>query len=421
MVFNWLESKLIKVLGPGILMAGAAVGVSHLVQATRAGADYGFALLWLLVIAVITKLPFLEFGPRYAAATGNHLIYGYKKMGVLYFGAYVLITLGTMFIILASVTVVTAGIAEYIFGFGLSPFYWSLIILTICAGLLVVGRYPGLDFVMKVIISLLTICTLIAVLLALGAGASTEVATIPPPSYWNLSGLAFIIAFMGWMPIPLDSSVWHSIYTKERATQTGYAPTVKESLIDFHIGYWAASLIGLLFLILGALIMFGTGVPFSANSVEFSSQLIELYGRTLGGWSMPILAVAALITMFSTTLAVLDAYPRVVMESFATAGPGFQSDAVKQRIYFISLGLIPAFSLAVLFFLNVSFTALIDFTAGLSFLAAPLLGWFNLKLITSNQVATEHQPGKAYLYYSRICLAVLLLFSGVYLYWRFFV
>ncbi len=29
--------KLLKVLGPGLLYAGAAVGVSHLVQSTRAG------------------------------------------------------------------------------------------------------------------------------------------------------------------------------------------------------------------------------------------------------------------------------------------------------------------------------------------------------------------------------------------------
>lgn len=32
-------------LGPGLLFAGAAIGVSHLVQSTRAGADFGWGLI----------------------------------------------------------------------------------------------------------------------------------------------------------------------------------------------------------------------------------------------------------------------------------------------------------------------------------------------------------------------------------------
>jgi len=34
-----MKKLILKSLGPGLLFAGAAVGVSHLVQSTRAGAD----------------------------------------------------------------------------------------------------------------------------------------------------------------------------------------------------------------------------------------------------------------------------------------------------------------------------------------------------------------------------------------------
>ena len=40
-----------RLIGPGLLMAGAAVGVSHLVQSTRAGAQFGFQLLPLVLLA----------------------------------------------------------------------------------------------------------------------------------------------------------------------------------------------------------------------------------------------------------------------------------------------------------------------------------------------------------------------------------
>ena len=51
-------SRLMLTLGPGILFASTAIGTSHLVQATRAGADYGFALLWAILAAHVAKYPF---------------------------------------------------------------------------------------------------------------------------------------------------------------------------------------------------------------------------------------------------------------------------------------------------------------------------------------------------------------------------
>lgn len=49
-----------KKLGPGLLYAGAAVGVSHLIQSTRAGADFGYQLIWAILIVIILKYPFLS-------------------------------------------------------------------------------------------------------------------------------------------------------------------------------------------------------------------------------------------------------------------------------------------------------------------------------------------------------------------------
>ena len=59
----------LKSLGPGLLWAGAAIGVSHIVQSTRAGANFGFYLAAILIFSHFIKYPFFEFGPRYASAT----------------------------------------------------------------------------------------------------------------------------------------------------------------------------------------------------------------------------------------------------------------------------------------------------------------------------------------------------------------
>jgi len=95
----------LKKLGPGLLFAGAAIGVSHLVQSTKAGGYYGFGLLWALVLINIIKYPSFQFGPRYAAATGNSLLHGYFKLGKGVLITYFILSLLTMFTIQTAVTI----------------------------------------------------------------------------------------------------------------------------------------------------------------------------------------------------------------------------------------------------------------------------------------------------------------------------
>lgn len=410
------KKSILKSIGPGFLLAGAAIGVSHLVQATRAGADYGFILIWALIVACISKYPFLEFGPRYAAGTGKHLIAGYKDLGKFPYWIYIFITVGSMFIIQAAVTVVTAGLAERLFRLGFSPFIWSIIVLGACIALLLIGKYPGLDKSMKVIVSLLTLATLAAVIMAYGAGAAKEATTTEVPTLWTSASIGFIIAFMGWMPIPLDASVWHSIWTREKAVQNKQKISIKGAFTDFNVGYLSAAFIGLLFFLLGVLVMFGSGTSFSNNSVEFSSQLVELYGKTLGNWSKPLISVAAFITMLSTVLTVTDAYPRVISELRKPENSSAKDLKRKWKTYKIAIFIIPVISLSILYLFPGSFTILVDFAAGLSFLSAPFLAWFNYKLVTGKNMPEKHRPGKNYRVFSLVCFWLLVVFNLGYLY-----
>jgi len=159
--------KLLQSLGPGLLFAGAAIGVSHLVQSTRAGADFGFGLLWALLLVNLFKYPFFQYGPRYAAATGESLIDGYKKLGKGVLIAYYILTFATMFTIQAAVTIVTAGLAANLFGIVLSPTIWSIVITVVCLAILMIGKYKFLDNFIKVIIITLTVSTIIAVAIAI--------------------------------------------------------------------------------------------------------------------------------------------------------------------------------------------------------------------------------------------------------------
>lgn len=411
---NWDGIK--QSLGPGLLMAAAAIGVSHLVQSTRAGATYGWALVWAVVLANFFKYPFLEYGPRYAIATGESMIEGYNRLGKWAIGIFVLFTIGTMFAVQAAVTVVTASLAAELTGILLSPAIWSAIILAICVLLLMSGQYSALDGAIKLIMAVLAISTVVAVVGAIFQGGHQPGVNYYP-SIWNIAGVSFLIALMGWMPIPIDAAAWHSLWTLERERQTQYRPKLKESLLDFNIGYLGAAFLSLGFLALGALVMYGSGEDYASSGAAFASQLISLYTESLGDWSYTVIIIAAFTTMFSTTLTVTDAYPRVSRRMLEVLMSDTFAEKNDTQLYRILLVVISLVTLGVLYFMGDSFTLMVDLATTLSFLTAPILAYLNYRLVTAHHMPDNCKPAPWLKWLSWSGITFLTGFALLYLYW----
>ncbi|MGB0770312.1 MAG: Nramp family divalent metal transporter [Flavobacteriaceae bacterium] len=378
--------KFLQKLGPGLLFAGAAIGVSHLVQSTKAGANFGFGLLWALLLINLIKYPFFQFGPRYATATGESLLDGYKKLGKNVLKVYALLTFATMFTIQTAVTIVTAGIASSLFGAHISMEIWTIIILSICFGLLLVGKYALLDKMMKIIIIILSVSTLFAVITAFyNSETSSNWTQILPKTD---AEIIFLIAFMGWMPAPLDVSIWHSLWAiQKRKELKVFSP--KTALMDFNIGYLGTIVLGIGFLMLGGLVMFGTGKTFSNNGSEFSIQLIQMYTQNLGDWSYIIIGLAALTTMFSTTLTTLDASPRAMNKTMELILEKPLKNGYTAWLILLIIGTIFIF----IFFLSEMGT-LIKIATILSFLTAPFYAIMNYILICSKHTPKPWKPSR---------------------------
>ncbi|WP_435579745.1 NRAMP family divalent metal transporter [Gilvibacter sp.] len=404
---QWVQT--IRKLGPGFLFAGAAIGVSHLVQSTRAGADFGLGLLWALLLINLAKYPFFEFGPRYAMATGESLLEGYKKLGRSALIAYFLITLATMFTIQTAVTIVTSGIASSLFG-GQDTTLWSAIITGICFLILILGRYRVLDSLMKIIIICLTISTLIAVSLALSNSSNVSWQQQLPDT---AIGIGFLIAFMGWMPAPLDISIWHSMWTLEKKKITD-SITPKQSRFDFNVGYVATVILAICFLLLGGLVMFGSGQQFSSIGGVFAGQLIEMYTVNLGEGTRYIIGIAALTTMFSTTLTTLDASPRAMARTTELLREREMPKAYLTWLIILVVGTTAVFVL--LTRVEGLMGVLIEVATVLSFLTAPFYAGLNMRLVTSKHMPDEHKPSKPLYFLAWIGMITLIGFSIWYLF-----
>lgn len=379
-----MKKNFLKSIGPGLLFAGAAIGVSHLVQSTRAGADFGFGLLWALLIAALFKYPFFQFGPRYAAATGETLLDGYKKLGKGVLLISYCISFITMFIIQAAVTIVTAGLAEHLFGF-FDMVTWSLIITILSISILLIGKYKLLDNLMKYVILILTISTLVAVGVAIVK--NNEVHTFTQVFPLETIEIYFLIAFLGWMPAPLDISIWQSIWSLEKEKATSKKTTTKQAIFDFNIGYVGTIIMALCFVVLGALVMHKTGQSFSNKGSVFAGQLIELYTKNLGDFAYVFIAIAAFTTMFSTTITTLDASPRTM----AKANDLLFLKKIKLDYYFwiILLGI---GTYIILRYFRDDMGLMVKIATILSFLTAPFYAILNFILITGKHTPKDQHP-----------------------------
>ena len=380
-----MKKSFLNSLGPGLLFAGAAIGVSHLVQSTKAGAEFGFGLLWALLLVHLFKYPFFQFGPRYAAATGETLLDGYKKLGKPVLAAYYIINFATMFTIQAAVTIVTAGIASQLFGFTNDLVVWSVIIICISLFILIIGKYKLLDNLMKYIIILLTISTVIAVSVALFDTKESFNFTQILPS--GTIEITFLIAFLGWMPAPLDISVWHSLWTLEKDKSIHLKTKPNQAIFDFNIGYLGALFLGVCFVVLGALVMYNSGETFSNNGGVFASQLINLYTKNLGSFFYIFIAIAAFTTMFSTTITTLDASPRAMAKTTEI----LFNEKTKFNYWFWILFLAFGTFIILHFFLS-NMGLLVKIATVLSFLTAPFYAILNYILITGKHTPKEHRP-----------------------------
>ncbi len=412
------RSGFIASLGPGFIWAASAIGVSHLVQSTRAGATYGWALVGVVILANVLKYPFFEFGPRYAAATGDSLLEGYQRLGRWTIWVYLVLTVGTMFAVVGAVTLVTGSLATQIFGDVLSPFGYSVVLLLVSAAILFIGRYPLLDTLIKVIIVVLTLSTISAVVMAATANPMTATSAGGEGSsvLWTMAGFSFLIALIGWMPSAVDISVWHSLWTLERAKQTGHHPTVRQALLDFNIGYLGTAVMALAFLSLGALVFFGSGETVADAPVAFASQLVRIYTTALGPWSRPLILAAAFTTMFSTTLSCTDAFPRVLSRTTGILAPKL---ARASWTYWGSMALLIGGALLLISVFRGRLTLMVDIATTLSFLTSPILGWFNLKAVTGDWMPDGTQPPVWLRVLSWAGLVFGVTFGIAFLTWRF--
>ncbi|MGO1965759.1 MAG: NRAMP family divalent metal transporter [Moraxellaceae bacterium] len=367
--------------GPGILMATAAIGGSHLISSTQAGALYGWQLAIMIVLANVFKYPFFRFATDYVYDTGESLIAGYAKRSKVYLWIYFILSILSAVISTGAVSLIAAVILgfmlpEYI---GLSTMTLSLVIVAVSWFFLIAGHYKLLDGVTKWIMIALTTATIAAVIIA--AGKPTVMAVdFVAVSPWNLATLGFIVALMGWMPAPLEFAAITSMWTsaKVKADHTNH----RQGLLDFNVGYIVSGVLALFFLSLGVFVQYGSGQEIQLVGGAYINQLINMYTATIGEWSRLLVAFVAFMCMFGTTITCADGYGRANAECWRLL-KGEQEINKKQIAFWTTYAI--GGGLIIITFFTGQLGSMLQFAMISAFVSAPIFGWLNYSLVKKHK------------------------------------
>lgn len=405
--------QLLRTLGPGIMMAAACVGGSHLVASTKAGAIYGWKLVALILLVNLFKYPFFRTGVQYTMGTGESLIEGYAKLGRSYLWLFVGLTTFSAVINTAALTLFSASLLAYFIPFQLSMMTLSVIVILLSLALLFANHYKTLDIVSKVIMVALTLATLTALAIAIEA-PKPEVTNFISPSPWTVAAIGFLVVTMGWMPAPIEISSITSMWLKQQRQHQHV--TSRSALFDFNVGYIGTALLAIVFLALGAILLHGNGVELSKSGIGFSKQLVSLYASTIGEWSHYLIAAIAFFAIFGSTITVIDGYAKAISESQRLLRNKEKMNTNTTRIWML---LISGSALAILMFWISALLPMLDFAMTMAFTTTPFFALLNYILVKRTTLPKELTMSRSLNWLAISGLAYLFGFLGLFIWWKF--
>jgi Mn2+/Fe2+ NRAMP family transporter len=285
-----------KIIGPGLVVAATGIGAGDLVATMVAGSNYGYALLWAVILGVVVKIALVEGAGRWTLATGRTIFDGWKGLGlwaVVYFGIYVVVW-GFSY---GAAAMSGVGLALNGLFPGVDVRYWAMI--SGVAGLLLVwfGKYKPFENVMAVLIGVMFVTVVGSAAMTtpnLGEIAAGLVPIIPEGAVLNTLGLAGGVGGT----ITLAA---YGYWLTEKGWDTPRWMRVMR--IDNAWAYFMSGIFVVSMLIVGAELLFSAGMAV-ADGEEGLVDLADVLSQRYGSFMAPLFLVGFFAATFSSILGV---------------------------------------------------------------------------------------------------------------------
>lgn len=345
-------------IGPGFLWMVSAAGSGELLFTPRVGAQYGYALLWALLAAVILKWFINREIGRFAVCTGWNVIEGFARLplpGPRHWALWIILVPQLFVAVTAIAGLAGSAATAVVLVLPGDLRIWMVAATVASAALVVRGRYRAVERTAAGLAVLLALASIVAAISVapqlsdLAAGlrptvpAAVDYGEILPWLGFMLSGAAGLMWYSYWIRAkgygvaqPGDP---HRLSAEDRGRLRGW---LRVMTLDCTVAVIGTLIITIAFLILGTELLRPAGL------IPDESRVAPTLGRLLGDLWGPVgfwfMIVGVFIGFWDTVLSDQDGHgrlfangARMLLEPLGLRGGKWQDEALLRRVVVIGL------------------------------------------------------------------------------------
>ncbi len=271
--------------GPGMLVTAAFIGPGTVTLASTCGAQFGYALLWVVVFSVLAAIVFQEMAARLGVVTGEDLSVALRNSSRSAWVRFLVVGLVVLAVLIGNAAYQAGNIAGATTGLetltGVSMKIWALVIAVVAAIVLWIGRLPLVQNVLIVLVAFMSVLFVLSAIVVgpdwSAVGRGIAVPQIPA------NALMVVVGLLGTTVVPYNlflhsrSAVetWH----RDDATDEQVARAVREARNDTILAIGLGGLITMSILITAAAAFFAKGITLG-NLTDIAAQLRPVLGGT---------------------------------------------------------------------------------------------------------------------------------------------
>jgi NRAMP (natural resistance-associated macrophage protein)-like metal ion transporter len=264
--------------GPGLLVMAAFIGPGTVTTASKAGAEYGFALMWALLFSVLATLVLQEMAARLGLVTGRGLSQALRSSFESRFFTGMAVVLVVLAIGFGNAAYESGNISGASMGLAaITPWstnIWALVVGGIAFSLLASGRYRVVERGLVILVVVMS-AVFLATMLMVGPDLMAMAGGLTRPSLPAGSTLT-VMALIGTTVVPYNLFLHSSAVREKWPESVPVDEALRESRRDSVLSIGLGGLITLSIVTTAAAAFFGTDIAFSAATI--SQQLEPLLG-----------------------------------------------------------------------------------------------------------------------------------------------
>ena len=296
-------------MGPGLAIAATGVGAGDLLAAMLAGAGFGTALMWVVIVGAALKLGLNEGVARWQLATGTTLLEGWCRYLGWPMRGYFLVYLVVWSFIVAAGLMSACGVAAHALLPAVGIRSWAILQSLAALTLVALGRYGLFENMMKVLIGLMTATLLLSVVMVGIDPGSLLRGLIPSFPKGSAAAALSLMGGVGGSVTLLAYGYW----IREKGWRGSGAISMVR--IDLTVGYFLTGLFGVAMLLLSAAVLGGgAGMPPGSEALVATGDAVReatsaRYGANVGGAVATVFLVGIWGAVFTSTLGVWNGVP----------------------------------------------------------------------------------------------------------------